>query len=60
MPCEQDKVLKKENVFPVNPPKFERVEDMADMTHLHDAAVLHNLKQRYYVKLIYVSVGLPV
>lgn len=47
--------MKKENIFPMNPPKFEKVEDMADLTYLNDAAVLHNLKQRYYAKLIYVS-----
>ena len=29
---------------------------MADLTYLNDAAVLHNLRQRYYAKLIYVSV----
>ncbi|KAI5697439.1 hypothetical protein M8J75_010288 [Diaphorina citri] len=28
---------------------------MADMTHLNDASVLHNLRQRYYAKLIYVK-----
>lgn len=28
---------------------------MADLTYLNDAAVLHNLRQRYYAKLIYVS-----
>lgn len=39
----------------VNPPKFEKVEDMADLTYLNEAAVLHNLRQRYYAKLIYVS-----
>lgn len=39
----------------VNPPKYEKVEDMADLTYLNDAAVLHNLRQRYYAKLIYVS-----
>lgn len=39
----------------MNPPKFEKVEDMADLTYLNDASVLHNLKQRYYAKLIYVS-----
>jgi len=55
VPCEQEKTFKKDNAFPVNPPKFERVEDMADLTHLNDAAVLHNLKQRYAMKLIYVS-----
>lgn len=39
----------------MNPPKFEKVEDMADLTYLNDASVLHNLKQRYNAKLIYVS-----
>lgn len=52
---EQEKTMKKDQVYQVNPPKFERVEDMADLTYLNDAAVLYNLKQRYYVKLIYVS-----
>lgn len=42
----------------VNPPKFEKIEDMADMTYLNEAAVLHNLKQRYYNKMIYVSLFL--
>lgn len=41
----------------VNPPKFEKSEDMADLTYLNEAAVLHNLKQRYYYRLIYVSVA---
>lgn len=39
----------------VNPPKFEKLEDMGDMTILNEATVLHNLRQRYYAKLIYVS-----
>lgn len=43
-------------MYQVNPPKYEKVEDMADLTYLNDAAVLHNLKQRYYAKLIYVSI----
>lgn len=30
---------------------------MADLTYLNEGAVLHNLKQRYYYKLIYVSVN---
>ncbi|KAI5719729.1 hypothetical protein M8J76_014009 [Diaphorina citri] len=55
LPGGETKDIKKENVFPVNPPKFEKVEDMADMTHLNDASVLHNLRQRYYAKLIYVK-----
>lgn len=54
--CEQDKNVKKDLICQVNPPKFEKVEDMADLTYLNEASVLHNLRQRYYCKLIYVSV----
>ena len=39
----------------MNPPKYEKCEDMADMTYLNDATVLHNLRQRYQNWLIYVS-----
>ena len=39
----------------MNPPKFEKVEDMAGLTYLNEASVLHNLRQRYYSSLIYVS-----
>jgi len=39
----------------MNPPKFEKIEDMASLTYLNEAAVLHNLRQRYYSGLIYVS-----
>lgn len=28
---------------------------MSNLTYLNDASVLHNLKQRYYAQLIYVS-----
>lgn len=52
---EQEKTMKKDLIAPVNPPKFEKVEDMADLTHLNEAAVLHNLRQRYISRLIYVS-----
>ena len=38
-----------------NPPKFEMVEDMALLTNLNDATVLHNLRDRYYADRIYVS-----
>ncbi|XP_021952513.2 myosin heavy chain, muscle isoform X2 [Folsomia candida] len=55
---EEDKPFKKDLVNQVNPPKFEKVEDMADLTYLSEAAVLHNLKQRYYTKLIYTYSGL--
>ena len=39
----------------MNPPKFEKLEDMANLTYLNEAAVLHNLKSRYVSGFIYVS-----
>ena len=39
----------------MNPPKFNKVEDMAELTCLNEASVLHNLKDRYFSGLIYVS-----
>ncbi len=39
----------------MNPPKFEKMEDMAGLTYLNEASVMHNLRQRYYSSLIYVS-----
>ena len=50
------KVLKKDQVQQVNPPKFEKCEDMSNLTYLNEASVLHNLKARYYANLIYVSI----
>ncbi|XP_014245714.1 myosin heavy chain, muscle isoform X33 [Cimex lectularius] len=58
LPNGEERHLKKEQVYQVNPPKYEKVEDMADLTYLNDASVLYNLKQRYYHKLIYTYSGL--
>ncbi|XP_040163723.1 myosin heavy chain, muscle isoform X28 [Anopheles arabiensis] len=58
LPGGEEKNFKKEQLSQVNPPKFEKVEDMADLTYLNEAAVLHNLRQRYYSKLIYTYSGL--
>ncbi|XP_063225507.1 myosin heavy chain, muscle isoform X32 [Bacillus rossius redtenbacheri] len=58
LPGGEEKTLKKEQISQVNPPKYEKVEDMADLTYLNEAAVLHNLRQRYYCKLIYTYSGL--
>lgn len=52
---DEKRVLKKDQVQQVNPPKFERCEDMSNLTYLNEASVLHNLKARYVSKLIYVS-----
>ncbi len=38
-----------------NPNRNERCEDMASMTELNDATVLHNLRKRYQTNLIYVN-----
>uniref|UniRef100_A0A8C2SUH7 Myosin-7 n=1 Tax=Coturnix japonica TaxID=93934 RepID=A0A8C2SUH7_COTJA len=46
------------DVHPQNPPKFDRIEDMAMMTHLHEPAVLYNLKERYAAWMIYTYSGL--
>ena len=51
----EKRVLKKDQVQQVNPPKFEKCEDMSNLTYLNEASVLHNLKARYYSNLIYVS-----
>jgi myosin protein heavy chain len=38
----------------MNPPKFDRVDDMADLTYLNEASVVHNLRLRYEPGDIYV------
>uniref|UniRef100_A0A8C0GPY3 Myosin N-terminal SH3-like domain-containing protein n=1 Tax=Chelonoidis abingdonii TaxID=106734 RepID=A0A8C0GPY3_CHEAB len=50
-------LVPKHEVQKMNPPKFSKVEDMAELTCLNEASVLHNLKERYYSGLIYVSEG---
>uniref|UniRef100_A0A803VE84 Myosin heavy chain 10 n=1 Tax=Ficedula albicollis TaxID=59894 RepID=A0A803VE84_FICAL len=47
-------LVNKDDVQKMNPPKFSKVEDMAELTCLNEASVLHNLKDRYYSGLIYV------
>ncbi len=42
------------DTFPVNPKKFDKVADMAELTYLSEPAVLWNLRQRYHSGLIYV------
>merc|ERR1712242_128136 len=54
----EKKVFKSEEVGQVNPPKFEKCEDMANLTFLNDASVFWNLKVRYCAKLIYTYSGL--
>lgn len=47
----------KDDIQKMNPPKFDKVEDMAELTCLNEASVLHNIKDRYYSGLIYVSIS---
>ncbi|MFH4973999.1 hypothetical protein AB6A40_000708 [Gnathostoma spinigerum] len=50
--------IKKDLTQEMNPPKFEKTEDMSNLTFLNDASVLHNLRSRYSAMLIYTYSGL--
>merc|ERR1711936_604416 len=52
--------FKAAEVGKVNPPKFEKCEDMVNLTFLNDASVFWNLKTRYQAKLIHTYSGLFV
>merc|ERR1719323_249851 len=54
----EKKVFKSSQIGQVNPPKFEKCEDMANLTFLNDASVFWNLKVRFCAKLIYTYSGL--
>uniref|UniRef100_A0A669Q6L6 Myosin motor domain-containing protein n=1 Tax=Phasianus colchicus TaxID=9054 RepID=A0A669Q6L6_PHACC len=54
----QTLTVKEDQIFSMNPPKYDKIEDMAMMTHLHEPAVLYNLKERYAAWMIYTYSGL--
>ncbi|KAG5272510.1 hypothetical protein AALO_G00166330 [Alosa alosa] len=54
----EERTVKEDEVFPLNPPKYDKIEDMAMMTHLNEASVLYNLKERYAAWMIYTYSGL--
>ncbi|XP_038049034.1 myosin-10-like isoform X2 [Patiria miniata] len=54
----KSRVVNKDDIQKMNPPKFNKVEDMAELTCLNEASVLYNLKDRYYSGLIYTYSGL--
>ncbi|XP_067329945.1 myosin-7-like isoform X1 [Channa argus] len=56
--CLQTVTVKECDVHPQNPPKFDKIEDMAMFTFLHEPAVLFNLKERYAAWMIYTYSGL--
>ncbi|KAM3069592.1 class II myosin [Clarireedia jacksonii] len=47
-----------DSVDKVNPAKFDKANDMAELTHLNEASVVHNLHMRYQADLIYTYSGL--
>uniref|UniRef100_A0A3B3QTX1 Zgc:66156 n=1 Tax=Paramormyrops kingsleyae TaxID=1676925 RepID=A0A3B3QTX1_9TELE len=47
-----------DDIHPMNPPKYDKIEDMAMMTHLSEPTVLYNLKERYAAWMIYTYSGL--
>ena len=52
---ETQREVHEESVDKVNPAKFDKADDMAELTHLNEASVVHNLRMRYQADLIYVS-----
>ncbi|XP_051752296.1 myosin heavy chain, fast skeletal muscle [Ctenopharyngodon idella] len=56
--CGKTITVKEDEIHPMNPPKFDKIEDMAMMTHLSEPTVLYNLKERYAAWMIYTYSGL--
>lgn len=50
--------FKSTEVFRMNPGKFDRVNDLALLSHLNEPSVLYNLQLRYFDSLIYTYSGL--
>ncbi|XP_053530077.1 myosin heavy chain, fast skeletal muscle [Ictalurus punctatus] len=56
--CGKTVTVKEDEIHPMNPPKYDKIEDMAMMTHLSEPSVLYNLKERYAAWMIYTYSGL--
>ncbi|CAL1609346.1 unnamed protein product [Knipowitschia caucasica] len=56
--CHKTITVKDTEIHPMNPPKYDKIEDMAMMTHLSEPSVLYNLKERYAAWMIYTYSGL--
>ncbi|CAO0791678.1 unnamed protein product [Mucor circinelloides] len=54
----QEEQVPKDQVYMMNPPKFDHVEDMAELLYMHEPAVVHNLTQRYKRNDIYTYSGM--
>ncbi|CAD5233385.1 unnamed protein product [Bursaphelenchus xylophilus] len=53
-----ERTVKTDQIQEMNPPKFEKCEDMSNLTFLNDASVMANLRSRYGAMLIYTYSGL--
>uniref|UniRef100_A0AAY5L7Q2 Myosin motor domain-containing protein n=1 Tax=Esox lucius TaxID=8010 RepID=A0AAY5L7Q2_ESOLU len=53
-----ERQVKDADIYQMNPPKYDKIEDMAMMTYLNEATVLYNLKERYAAWMIYTYSGL--
>lgn len=56
--CKQQREVHADGVDKVNPARFDKADDMAELTHLNEASVVHNLHMRYQADLIYTYSGL--
>jgi len=54
----KEKEYKESEIEFQNPPKYELLEDLANMTYLSEAAVVYNLDERYKRFMIYTYSGL--
>ncbi|AWP09967.1 putative myosin-7B-like [Scophthalmus maximus] len=51
-------IAKENDLQPMNPPRFDMIEDISMLTHLNEASVLFNLRRRYSMWMIYTYSGL--
>lgn len=52
------RVVRANEIHKMNPPKFDRVEDVAELSFLNEPSVVHNFKMRYLHNDIYTYSGL--
>ncbi|XP_035382790.1 unconventional myosin-X [Electrophorus electricus] len=53
----QQATVNREKVYPMHPSSIDGVEDMSTLAELHEAAIMHNLHQRYQKDNIYTNIG---
>ncbi|KAI8048594.1 P-loop containing nucleoside triphosphate hydrolase protein [Gilbertella persicaria] len=51
-------IVNESKIQPMNPPKFDMVDDMAELTYLNEPSVIHNLTVRYKASHVYTYSGL--